>query len=786
MALFVYSSQILDRDIESTEIASFIDSNKRGNKILWVCADTGVGKTSLIKKANQKKKSLKKFIEVKTPPSNENNCIIQGQYISYIATAINKSLKDEGGTLKDFILGGIENRISRIELQKVIEGSITKIPQNIITAIVSRYTQTGINDFEQYLLSTDIDSILLLREYIKYSLKVRNIIIYISNMQNIDSRSLTELAGIISETTDTVYLFEFTTHNKCLDNVHKINELFQGNADIAIELLDPLPVNYAVSIMGNPEIGDYKKWEQYYQTIICGNLYKLQNTDINSKNYLSHDPLEKIYDLPLEALVILQIISIHEGEISLIKLDYILNYAQPKFIIYFSNHFDELSPFLEKYAKTVKFIHSSVKDFLQQSTNVNIEKSKLIAYGMLRDIFNKDLGTSNYNWYTKKELVLYLVKIYAQNSPEKIMPILDKFKELIIDDVGIEQINHLLDLLFDELSQISNSRIIIRVIKICYDLGLYSRAYTFLTDNFQNNINYYMYKASLLNRLDRHYECISYCDSIMDESPNIRYKLTIQLIKMLSLRTLNRKNEYRQLYFNLLNSRHYMTCLEYGFLLRNSEILFSPVNDIPYIKRSIKHFEKYNDLKNILYAQLTLATEYAYAGKIKSAETILGSIADDFLQTTTEKHIYYNDLAAVQLAGKTADENTLVSLEQALLYSRNSYDTLTILSNKICWFILCKKKIPNIKTFKKKLNNLIKIEPDLRMCKRIYFNLHQYYKYVEKNTDIALIYWQKAENLREVLDDKLSKMMTSKTKDYLYPQVYVSFITYWHFDIPNL
>ncbi len=787
MSLFVYNSDILDRDIESDEIAEYICSQKKRNRILWVCADTGIGKTSLIKKALKKQQSSKKIITVKTPPVNQNNCIIQGQYLSYIASAVNETLKDCGGSLKSFLLSGVKNRVGKAEIQKVLERDISKIPQAMLASIISRYTQTGVNDVDQYLINTDINSVLVQREYLRYTLVTHDILLYVSNMQNIDSRSLNELEKLIVSTSNIFFLFEFTTQKGNLDIVHKYNELFQEHADIAIEVLDLLPINYAISIMGNVSIGNYQEWEEYYKTVICGNLYKVQNIDAKTGNYFSHDPLEKIYNLAFEGIIILQIVILHDGELPLMKFYHILSRCDVRYSLYFDNCFDDLSAYLKKDEQTMNLTHSSVKDFLLDSTNLSIEKSKLIAYSILRDVFNKDLAQSNYNWYTKKELILYLVKLYSASDTEKIIDLLEKFKELIVDEIAIEQINLLFDQLSDELKNFYNKRIIIKIIKISYDFGLYSKAYKFLTDHFQYDANFYMYKAILLNRLDKHSECIHYCNVIKNECNSNRFQLTIQLIKMLSLRTLNKKHEYRTLYFDLLNNKDYKGCLEYGFLLRNSEILYSPVNDIPYIKRSIRHFKHHQNVKNEVYAQLTLATEYAYAGKIKKAKNIFQTIKDNFLKTTTEKHIFYNDVAAVALQGKEPTDRTLINLEQGLLSSRNPYDTLTILSNKICWYIIRKKKIPNIDELIKQLNRYIKIEPDLRMSKRIYFNLHQYFQYVALDNKSAQYNWQKASAMQHVLDDKLDKMMARESSNtYAEPQVYVSFITYWHFDIPNL
>lgn len=286
MSLFVYNSDIIDRDIESDEIAGYIDSQEEKNRILWVCADTGIGKTSVIKKALKKQKASKNIITVKTPPVNQNSCIIQGQYFSYIASAANDNLKSCGGSLEDFLLSGVKTRVGKAEIQKVLESDIAKIPQVMLSTIISRYAQTGVNDVDQYLINTDTNSVLVQREYLRYTLMAHKVLLYISNMQNIDTLSLNELEKLIASTSNIFFLFEYTTQNSNLDNIHKYNVLFQENADIAIKALDLLPVNYAVSMLGNATIDNFQDWEKYYKTTICGNLYKVQNIESNTGNYL--------------------------------------------------------------------------------------------------------------------------------------------------------------------------------------------------------------------------------------------------------------------------------------------------------------------------------------------------------------------------------------------------------------------------------------------------------------------------------------------------------------------
>lgn len=296
-----------------------------------------------------------------------------------------------------------------------------------------------------------------------------------------------------------------------------------------------------------------------------------------------------------------------------------------------------------------------------------------------------------------------------------------------------------------------------------------------------------MYKAILLNRIDHHYQCIDYCEEILFADNNTRYQFTIKIIKLLSLRTLNQTKECKKLYFEMLNNKEYKNYLEYGILLRNSELIYSYRKDIPYIKKSICFFNANNSIKNSLYAEITLATEISYAGQEKKAYKILSKIKNDFLETTTEKHIFYNDLSAVDIISKNVTVETLVYLEQALLTSHNSYDTLTILSNKICYYIVVRQLCEDIIKLRETINKYMAIEPDKRIHRRIYFNLHQYYKYVVNNETEATNAWAKMSSITGTTDEQLDQLikLESKSNNSNIP-LYVSFITYWHFDIPMI
>ena len=785
MSIIYYEDDVIDRTTETNEIVSFLLTESQKNKVLWVCGDTGIGKTSIIKKSlNEIALSKSIIIKVETPPLNQNDCIIQGQYLNFISNSIHHTMTKYNWSIKDFLMYVNGNRIEKQEVQNIIDGEISKIPHAIISTIASRYMQTGLNDISKILLNTDSESILIKREYLKSVFQKENIILYVSNFHNIDVASITELDYLISSTKNNNFIFEYTTKENNLSQIIKYQELWKENCKSAI-----LPLEFAVVIGGNKFKRQALEWNNFYNVIIKGNLYKVKALKLQINSDLTKDPLEQISKLEFWQIVLLQLVYLHDSEIDLEQLYHLVKESQqPRLVVCCSTFLDDMSFFIEKNGNKIKIKHASVSDYLKNSNNVDVVKAATVAYGIFRNVINNDMSKHNFDYYTRKDIILLLIKIYSGFDTEKLLETMEHFKEIIINEIFIEQIYFLIDKVKELLKSNLNKRITLSLIKLCYEVGLYSKAYSILNEYYFPCLDIYMYKAILLNRMDLHEQCVVYCDEIITYDSNIHYNFIIKLVKLLSLRTLNRTTEYKNLYFDMLNNKKYMKYLEFGILLRNSQLIFSYRKNVPYIRKSISFFKEHNSPKNELYALLTLATEISYNGQTAKARKILNSAKEAFLQSTTEKHIIFNDLAAIDLLDKTITSETLLSLEKGILTSHNSYDTLTLLSNKICFYVisqqLCEELPEILKLAKKNMN----IEPDKRIHKRIYFNLHQYYKYVQKDLDKSCEAWCNMLHINDTTDEKINRFIkieqsNSSTKNI---PVYISFIAYWHFDIPMI
>ncbi len=70
----IFSTQnIIDRIDETRYVVEDINKNKCKNKVLFIWSDSGLGKTSIVKKASLNDELSKPIIIVDTPPINKKN-----------------------------------------------------------------------------------------------------------------------------------------------------------------------------------------------------------------------------------------------------------------------------------------------------------------------------------------------------------------------------------------------------------------------------------------------------------------------------------------------------------------------------------------------------------------------------------------------------------------------------------------------------------------------------------------------------------------------------------------
>lgn len=790
MSVLFGKEELLDRINETDYIYNDIISSYE-NKIMIVWSDSGIGKSSLVNKLFLRNYENKIIIQVNTPPINRNEMIVAGQYISYIALAFNSILSEYNFSMKDYLLCGFNKRKTAKEVSKLISG-ISKLPFEFLNLISDKILGTGEMDTDYILNSTDTESILINQKYLEMALDEFYIILNISNMQNIDSLSLSILYDILQKTNNNYYIFEYTTLDENTDFLYRLYQQLNQKVPTELMHLDHLPFDEVITLIGNKQSLSSSDLLNYYMKTIRGNLFKIRNLNYSNNGQeiikFNYDSTEELISkMSAASKIWLYIIVLHDGNMSFDLFIHIIDYFRSQ--IYFDDLtiWSEIDCLVDKDEKVIKLKHASIAESM---SNIQITHS-FTTYDMLCKFYDYLLNNGEYTYCTKKDVVLRVIKLYSIYAPQNILNYLDYLHDILVASVSQKQVSLIVKKVYASIAN-SKDELKFYIISLCYNIGLYKEAYDFLKDIHTYTEAFIALKCALLNRMDMHKEFLELYNKYINKKNNsVRFSLILKIFYILSNKSLAQISNCQFMFDNVKTSKEYYNIYEYGFFLRNAQILLTYSESIPFVKESVAFFEKHGALKDTDNSKLTLAVQYARIGNISQAKEIIKDIKKRLLSKTFEKHIIYNDEAAISLLNGNTDETVFLLLEKAFITAVTLFDKISILNNQLCWLIDNKLSDNRFINIKNKILDILVKEPDLRLHKRSYLNISQYYYIVTNEIENQQHYLQKAQSIRINGDDLniafFNKNTTIKdlkfqiNKDYL-----VSFIVYWHFDLPML
>lgn len=432
--------------------------------------------------------------------------------------------------------------------------------------------------------------------------------------------------------------------------------------------------------------------------------------------------------------------------------------------------------------------HASIID---SSQNIN-RQIGMITANFLQGYYESIINTKNYLLISKKQALLYLFKVYSLNEPIMILKYIDDFRFIIVASIDKKQAYNLIMQVFNSLPQNTGKEIKFKLITIAYEIGLYEESLLLLEQTHYIDISFSLCKCMILNRIDQHEQALELCDFLLKYSCKInsRAELIVKLIQMLSLRSLNRTSEYLNLSKELLKNNEYRQYLEYGFLLRNMQITVSYKQSLRFVKQSIKMFKDMNEKEYMLYSKLTLCVQLARLGYVDNSMKLLRKIENSILRLTLEKHVIYNNKAAIAMLGKEQDFSIIAELKKAYITAITSFDKIVILNNQLCYMIL-QNVDEDFSSISKETIKLLENEPDIRLHCRTYINIALFYKHVLKNQTLYITNIEKAKEFHikgDFIGDHFINNSNPPQDVYFISnqKCYISFITYWHFPIPMI
>lgn len=786
------TKKIVDRKNETAYIIEDINkgNDSSRNKILFLWSDTGIGKTSIVSKVSHDTSLNKPIVIVDTPPINNKELIGNGDFISYIAESVSNYLKEQNWSLKDFLISGSSERLQKNESSKLLS-NLTSLPFTVFSILCERALSLNDADTDKIINGFDLESILINLEYIKSSLETFSLVLNVSNIQNADSMSIMQLQKILSVTRGQYFIFEYTTKEKNTDNLWQLAKTFENVADIDIYEINELPIEYALTIINPSNHNIIEQLEKFYEEIAKGNLYKMYKikNELDNTSLLPtfKDPIQlKIERLNYQQKLLLSIICLHDGFIKTEDFLDIITYISDYYYVSI-NDVKELDDFIEATNVYYKLQHASIID----SFDIGMENfASVAAFRFLEQYYISKIKYYEKDNVKKDEYTFLILKLYSIFNPTKILDKLNDFKQLIISCISEEQGKKLLEKIYYSLPDDTDENIKLHIINLGYEVGFYKSAHTIISQNNCVKENKLILECMLLNRIDKHLENIEKCNKLLKEKNHSEhFILIIHMIKMLSERSLNDVKSYEKTFKQIFDNKRFVNLYEYGFLLRNSQIVFSLNKSLKYIKQSIDFFKAQENFKDAACSELTYAVQLSRLGRLTEADEHLKNIKTILLNSTFEKHIVYVNQSAIELLKGNASDDILLLLEKSLLSATTNFDKVVILNNKLCWFIVNSVEERLFIDLKAQIDKLLVNEPDLRLHRRIFINYSKYYQHVLCDSTVSNAWLKKAKeipsNNDELGDTYISGTCKNLELSFLAKQkFYISFITYWHFDIP--
>lgn len=787
MSLILRKDNIVDRIHETRAIESIIRETARDGLVhaivLW--ADTGYGKSAIMRKVKSifDGQPLQVAI-VETPPTNSTTPI-EGQYLNYVAETLDRVLAEQL-SLKQFLLSSHNGIKPLLDAESILYNGLS-----LKSGFAMKIGEATIADLtkQRLFFDTNTDSILLIKNYIETAIQTTHIVLDITNAQNMDATSFRALNQILERQRDLTMIFEYTTQGGRTVQLERfMSQLSCPHTEIEV---DALPFDFALTIFGQPENSNaIYEIEKFYHNVVKGNLYKIIQARSSCSLPLDTDPIEaQIKKLGYANKLLLSVLCLMGGKSTEEEFQVIRNHIEQSFFIS-KEWINELSSLVEVKNGYIALRHASIADALQLAPD---NATAMAAYKYLTDYYLAMINNPQ-SYVTYVQIVPKLAVLHSQFDPPKLALIINQFKEVIIEKFNNDESTRLVQQAFDALGVTCETEFHFMLISLCYEAGFYDSALDLLQklQPLRSECGQAFY-CMLLNRNDLHELAVETCKKVKKVVKNPRYQLIIQMTQMLSERSLGLHKQCQETCERIENTEEFHNFLEYGFFLRNKQIVLPFEESLPYIEQSITFFEQRNKKLYAAHSRLTHLVQRARLGYPQESEAELEKIAPELLNSSFERHIVYLNQASLRLLQGIADEKTLHLLDKAYMTVITTFDRAVVLNNKLCALIIQgNSHSSEVLPLMAELTRVVDEEPDPNLQRKVFSNIALYYKMAGDSINyehwVRKVKQIKRDSIVHPFEDILlfDEPPTMNFRFLATQPCCVFFITYWHFDVPIL
>lgn len=777
-------NDIVDRNEDTSWIEEDIRKcSGRSNRVLVLYAKSGIGKSAVVRKVASMIAGGN-FVIAETPPINANETPYRGQYLARIAAALDEYGEPRKYDLKSFLFGGSSSIQLYQETKALADAGHSAT--SALAALLAAPALRGEARAKIIMGAAGINDLLILEEYVEHALKRFKPVLSIPNAQNLDSHTQEFLRRLLRSVDGLYLILEYTTKGDREIGPAQLASFFR-DASPKVRKLEALETKHIPDLLGFDEstsIADMGAAFRIYENDAAGNLFQLilaceEKVDAHEEGA---DPtVEAAHRLSMSNQIILAMLCLLDGEARQSDIETVID-AAPASLFYDDNR-SALAPLVDASSDTLRLRHASIIDSLLDENDYPVK----IAYKLLRDYY---IGVAGESGYTDDALVA-LMKLYSRFEPIEAVALLQVRRNMIVRRIPVPTFAPLLDRAFDSMS---NWEARLRIVNLCYEIGLHDQAFSQLNRlEEREDLRFWALRCLLLNRADRNEEALELCKSLLlrHKGSGARFRLILSLTKMICERTLNMVGAYQSTYQSIVAANEFHEFPEYGIALRNSIIALPFMESIEPIERSVAFFYARGDVKNACQAQVALAVQKARVGDTEQAMSIIDTIREDFLETTFEHHVIYLNEATIRLLDGHPDDVTEALIRKASMTALSTFEKLACLNCEMCIAIVNEWSIERFEELRDRMLSTLQDEPDPKVAKRCYANLYLYYRDVAMDEPRANLWRGRAReivtqsNSYDELDCLISDHAVTRDNEFLAARNYAApFLSYWHFDLP--
>lgn len=691
----------VNRHNERHLLLDLLQSFHRQNRTVIIVGDTGVGKSELTNYTLTKYAINELFFKVEIKYSI-NNKYEDGVYLREVAKHIHtKSNQYNIESFADYIKQMTSKTFKEQIFSSIREDIIDKMlfGKRIIKEYSDMFFNEGTYNINSILNSYNAEQYSLMKEYIDYIFRKYNLILNIENIQNIDKNSFIDIVTACQKSKGSLLLLEYTPKENVIYSLSDLTNYFE-HIGIPVNVINVKPLSLDdVKLIINKQ--PKASWELIKNSFINwnGNLkpvidlltrikydeHYLENNKIEKVNNYSEESISK---LASHSILLLIIIAEHIDPIEYSIFQEFINDSNELF--HYINISSELL-ILEKFGYLKKdrlnryvISHDSIISVLQN--NKHFLKLRILAKRLWYNIYqneniitfvSKSVRLSKLLYFASQlnldnVIVSYLNDIYTEALKAK-------YPESIIEYVLIVR-----QKLIKKTS--SRDKIDAWLISLYYNLAYSEKAYEIIKDTSNHNSLITLITILVLEDIGKKEEALSLCELELklNNHQNLNYELALRSTRLMINYVIGNYDIALQEYSELYNNPKYCDLFEYGFVLRNAELIYSETSfrdSLIPIWESVKHFHKYKAFKMEAYSRITYGVQSALIGRFSIALRqfkIAGNLLQDIV---IERHSILNNISVVNLYQGNYNNEIKENINRAISLSQRDFDKTALYMN---------------------------------------------------------------------------------------------------------